>query len=168
MNAKKYQNELASTLDELHTNEDVDFFGSAASTEKNAFENDLENAQAKNPWLDGDDSYEGQLSVDVYQTDEEIVVQSTIAGVKPEDLDISIHNNMITIRGRRSRRNTVEENSYLYQECYWGGFSRSIILPVDVVSDHAQAEMEDGVLTITLPKANKAKVTTLTVQEKKS
>ena len=98
------------------------------------------------------EDYSGQLSVDVYQTEKEIVIVSTVAGVRPEDIDIAINNDMVTIRGRREREQEVADDEYLYQECYWGGFSRSIILPTDVKADRAQANFKNGVLTIRLPK----------------
>lgn len=98
---------------------------------------------------------EGQLTIDVYQTPTEIVIQSTIAGVEPEDLDISITNDMITIRGRRQKQEEVKNEDYFYQECYWGNFSRSVILPVDIDADKAVASLKNGILTIRLPKAEK-------------
>ena len=71
---------------------------------------------------------EGQLTVDVYQTDNEIIVQSTVAGVSPEELDINISTEGVTIKGKREREEEVKEKDYFYQECFWGSFSRSIIL----------------------------------------
>jgi HSP20 family protein len=100
------------------------------------------------------DEQEGQLTVDVYQTPEFIVVKSTIAGVKPDDLDVSITNDMVTIRGTRRHDEEVTEEDYFYRECYWGSFSRSIILPVDIVSEKADASLKDGILTIRIPKAD--------------
>lgn len=97
---------------------------------------------------------EGQLTVDVYQTDTEIVIKSTIAGVKAEDLDITITSDMVTIRGARLHDENVPKENYFYQECYWGPFSRSIILPQDIVSEKSDASMKEGVLTIRLPKAH--------------
>jgi HSP20 family protein len=116
-------------------------------------------------WLE--ENYDGQLSVDVYQTDKDIVIKSTIAGVRSEDIDISINNDMITVRGVRKLQEEVAKEDYFYQECYWGGFSRSIILPVEVRSDRAEAILENGILTITLPKLIRTKVTTIKVKEKK-
>lgn len=104
----------------------------------------------------GGDS-EGQLTIDVYQTDTEIVIKSTIAGVKPEDLDVTINNDMVTIRGDRKNDEVVEGENYYYQECYWGTFSRSVILPVEVIADKAEAAMKNGILTIRLPKADTTK-----------
>lgn len=97
---------------------------------------------------------EGQLTIDVYQTDNDIVIKSTIAGVKPEDLDVSINNDMITIRGDRKQDEEVTQENYYYQECYWGGFSRSVILPVDILPDKVEASMKNGILTIRMPKAD--------------
>jgi HSP20 family protein len=100
---------------------------------------------------------EGQLTIDVYQTPSEIVIKSTIAGVRPEDIDISMTNDMITIKGTRQKDEEVKEEDYYYQECYWGAFSRSVILPVDVEADKAEASMKNGILTIRLPKVEKIK-----------
>ena len=102
-------------------------------------------------WLDKD--YEGQLSVDVYQTEKEIVVKSTIACVKPEDLNIIVHNDLFTIRGKREEENPIEPVNYIYSECYWGGFSRTLVLPQYVKTDKIKAILKNGVLTIILPKA---------------
>lgn len=98
---------------------------------------------------------EGQLTIDVYQTDNDIVIKSTIAGVKPEDIDVTITNDMVTIKGKRAKDENVPEEDYYYQELYWGSFSRSVILPIDVLADKAKAVMKNGILTIILPKAEK-------------
>lgn len=108
------------------------------------------------PWLPADYE-EGQLSIDVYETDKEIIVKSTIAGVKPEDLDITVDNDMLTIRGKRHDETKEEGRGYLYQECYWGSFSRSVILPTDVDAKKIDAALENGVLTIALKKTKKTK-----------
>jgi HSP20 family molecular chaperone IbpA len=100
---------------------------------------------------------EGQLSIDVFQTPTEIVVESTIAGVKPEDLDIDITNESVTIRGRRVKENKISDEDYFYQECYWGKFSRSIILPQEVDAENAEASLKNGVLTVRLPKIDRQK-----------
>ena len=100
---------------------------------------------------------EGQLTIDVYQTDNDIVIKSTIAGVKPEDLDVTINNDMVTIRGDRKNEEVVEGENYYYQECYWGTFSRSVILPIEVLADKSEAAMKNGILTIRLPKADTTK-----------
>ncbi len=115
-------------------------------------------------WL-STESFEGQLAVDVYQTPREIIIKSTIAGVRPEDIDISVNNDMVTIKGVRRAAETVAEEEYFYKECYWGGFSRSIILPVDIRDDRVEATLKNGVLTVVLPKAGKSKVKVVRVKE---
>jgi len=105
----------------------------------------------------GNTGNEGQLSVDVFQTKENLMVKSTIAGVKPEDIDISIENDVLTIRGERYLEDKEEAMDYFYQECYWGGFSRSIVLPIEVKPDEVEASIKNGVLTIVLPKMKKNK-----------
>ena len=114
-------------------------------------------------WLD--DNFEGQLSVDVYQTDNEVVIKSTIAGVKVEDIDISFNNDMLTIKGIRKKDYEVEPENYFYQECYWGGFSRSIILPVEVKDEEITATLKNGILTIVLPKSESTGHKTVKVKE---
>lgn len=101
---------------------------------------------------------EGQLTVDVFQTDEEIIIKSTIAGVTADDLDISITNDMVTIKGNRAPDERVKQSDFYYQELYWGPFSRSIILPEEIDADNAKASMKNGILTIRLPKLAKSRV----------
>lgn len=121
------------------------------------------NIQQDDNYSAGGDS-EGQLTIDVYQTESDIVIKSTIAGVKPEDLDVSITNDMVSIRGERKNEEQVTEESYYYQECYWGSFSRSVILPVDVLAEKAEASMKNGILTIRLPKADVTKTKKIQVR----
>jgi HSP20 family protein len=110
-------------------------------------------------WLNyEDEESEGQLAIDVFQTDKKIIIKSTIAGVKPEDLKISLHHDLLTIKGSRSIKEEVKEEDYLYRECYWGSFSRSIILPTEVDNKRVEAELEGGVLTITLYKNNPSQI----------
>lgn len=111
-----------------------------------------------------EDDAEGQLTIDVYQTETEIVIKSTIAGVKPEDLDVSISNDMITIKGDRKNEEIVEDNSYYYRECYWGSFSRSVVLPMDVLAEKIDATLKNGILTIRLPKADVTKTKKIQVR----
>jgi len=111
------------------------------------------------------DDAEGQLVLDVYQTENDIIVKSTLAGVKSEDIDISITNDMLTIKGVREKDQEIREEDYYYQECYWGVFSRSVILPSEVEEDHIQASLKNGILTIRLPKAEKIKTKKISVME---
>lgn len=95
-------------------------------------------------------SEEGQLSVDVYREKNELVIRSLVAGVNPNDLDISIHGDLLTVRGRREHGQTISQDEYFYRECYWGSFSRSIVLPHEVSADSAKASLKNGVLEIRL------------------
>lgn len=95
---------------------------------------------------------EGQLVIDVYETDAEIVIQSAIAGISPENLDISIEKDMVSIKGSRASAVEKEGKNYLIEECYWGAFSREIILPSEVDAEKAVASMKNGILTIKAPK----------------
>jgi HSP20 family protein len=111
-------------------------------------------AKEQEDWLA---DYEGQLNIDMYQTKDNVIIKSTIAGVRPEDIDITVANDMVTIKGARKKEETVLQDDYFYQECYWGNFSRSVIIPVDIDSEHIEADLKDGILTIIIPKAAKAK-----------
>ena len=113
-------------------------------------------------WADGEP--EGQLTVDVYQTANDIVVESAIAGVDPNDIDVNVTTDSISIRGSRKREKTVRDEDYLYQECYWGKFGRSIILPQEVDPEGAQVKFKNGILTVVLPKANKKKIHKLKIR----
>lgn len=118
----------------------------------------------KNDWLEED--YSGQLAVDVYQDKDNVIIKSTIAGVKPEDLDISINNDMVTIRGTRRKDEEIADEDYFYRECYWGGFSRSIILPQEIKVEGVQANLKNGTLTLIMPKASKtSRVKVIKVKE---
>jgi len=94
---------------------------------------------------------EGQLTIDVYQTENELVIQSAIAGVKPENLDISIERDVLIVKGIRQKP-FEETGDYFTQECYWGPFSREVILPVEVDPGRVEATMKEGILTIRIPK----------------
>lgn len=100
---------------------------------------------------------EGELAVDVYQTPSAFIIESTIAGVNPEDIDISLTSDSINIKGRREKEERIKTENYIHQECYWGRFSRSIILPQEIDPDRTQAGIKNGVLKITLPKVNKTR-----------
>ena len=106
---------------------------------------------------------EGQLTIDVYQTPSEIVIESAIAGVGEGDLDIQVSADSVTIKGSRRREKSVKDDDYLYQECYWGRFSRSIILPQEVDAEGAQASLKNGILTVRLPKLSKVRAKRLKV-----
>ena len=98
---------------------------------------------------------EGHLTIDVYQNLENITIESTIAGVGPDDIDIAITPESVAIKGKRERKEKVKKGDYLHQECFWGKFSRSIILPQEIDPDRAHASLKDGVLKIVLPKVHR-------------
>jgi len=100
---------------------------------------------------------EGQLAVDFYQTTKDFVVQTAIAGIDSQDLEILIEKDTVIIRGRREKPLESANVDYFYQECYWGPFSREIILPQEVDTNRSEANMKDGILTIKMAKVDKEK-----------
>lgn len=97
----------------------------------------------------------GELSVDMYETAKEIIIESMIAGVKPEDLQISTTHDTITVAGKREANTHIKEDQYLIQELFWGSFSRTVQLPADIAVDEAEAVEKHGLLIIRLPKIDK-------------
>jgi HSP20 family protein len=106
---------------------------------------------AEDEW-DEDETVPGQLAVDVYETREKLVVKARTAGVNKNDLDVSISDNQLTIRGTLSSGAEEGVENYFLQECYWGEFSRTIALPVPVKEEEIEAVLKDGVLTISFGK----------------
>ncbi len=100
---------------------------------------------------------EGQLAIDLYKTKDALVMKSTIAGVTEDDLAIHIANDLLTIKGQRQRDEVVAQEDYFYQECYWGGFSRTVVLPMEIISEGVEASLKHGVLTIHMPLAQKSR-----------
>lgn len=113
-------------------------------------------------WLE---EYEGQLAIDAYQTNDSVVIKAPIAGVKPQDLEISITDEVVSVRGQRQKEASPDEADYFCQECYWGSFSRSYVLPIAVDADKAKADLKDGILTIIIPKQDKAKTRILKINQ---
>ena len=102
---------------------------------------------------------EGQLAVDVFETADAVVITAAVAGVKPDDLDVTVTGDMITIRGKRSDEHEASERTFYYRECYFGSFSRTIVLPVHIVADRSEATIRNGLLSVRIPKAtNEMKV----------
>jgi len=120
-------------------------------------------ADKKATWMQ-EEAEEGQLTVDVHETANDIVVKTMVAGVKPEDLDISITREMVTIRGKREEDRTVSAEDYFHRELYWGSFSRTIVLPKEVDIDEAEAIEKYGLLILKLPKLDKNKEARLKVK----
>ena len=121
---------------------------------------DAESTMDPNDWME---EYEGQLAIDVYQTPTEIVLKAPIAGVRQEDLEVSITDEHIVIKGERHDTAQESVEGYFVQECYWGTFARTYDFPIGVDSDNATAKLVDGILTITVPKTAKARTRTLPV-----
>ncbi len=147
--------------------EEKDFFEKLAGVEGSAEvdeSEDDEEKEAEESFEDISEEAEGQLAVDVYQNANSFIVESPIAGVDPENIDISISSESITIRGKRVKEERVREDNYLVQECYWGRFMRSVILPQEVDPERAQAIIKNGVLRVILPKINKAKAKKIKVK----
>ena len=111
-------------------------------------------------WLE---EYEGQLAIDVYQTPESVIIKAPIAGVKPSDLEITVNDEVVTIKGHRHTSDDVPKESYFVQECYWGAFSRSYVLPIAADAESSQAALKDGILTITIPKQERTRTRTIKV-----
>lgn len=132
-----------------------------------SFKEDIEDGRPSKIKADNEEKSgetEGQLTVDVYQTESDVVIKSTIAGVSVDDLDIAITNDTVTIKGQRKMEEEIKPENYYWQECYWGPFSRSIILPVDVKAEGAKASLKNGILTIRLPKVEKIKTKKIKVE----
>lgn len=138
---------------------------------KNAPQNDQENVlqddfldttmEGEEEWMDEE---MGQLAVDVYQTKENVVIKAPIAGVSPDNIDIEVAEDVVTIRGERVEDKEVDREHYYVQECYWGSFSRSVILPTSTIAEKAAASLKDGVLTISIPKVQQDKVKKIKVK----
>ena len=113
-------------------------------------------------WFEDND---GQLAIDAYQTEDVVILKAPIAGVTKEELEVAVTDEVVNIKGQRHDTNAVSRESYFVQECFWGNFSRSYVLPVAVEADLAQASLKDGVLTITIPKLEKSKTRLIQVQD---
>ncbi|MFZ2620984.1 MAG: Hsp20/alpha crystallin family protein [Minisyncoccia bacterium] len=124
----------------------------------------LPSKDSVSPDLYEENDEEGQLTVDMYQTPTEIIIKSMVAGVKPEDLDIAITRDMVTIKGKRETEKFVKEDDYFHQELYWGSFSRIIMLPAEVDVEESEAIEKHGLLIIRMPKLDKNRQTRLRVK----
>jgi len=120
-------------------------------------------AQADDNW-DEEEAMPGQLAVDVYETDEKLVVKARTAGVNKSDLDVSISDGILTISGTLSSGDDSEATQWHIQECYWGEFSRTLALPVPVKEDEIEAVLKDGVLTISFAKVKQEQARKIEIQ----
>ncbi len=119
---------------------------------------------AEETWEESEDDFPGQLAVDVYETEDRLVVKARTAGVNKEDLDVSISDGILTISGTLSSGDDTEATNWHIQECYWGEFSRTVALPVAVKEDEVDAVLKDGVLTITFGKIKSEQAKKITIQ----
>ncbi len=115
-------------------------------------------------WDDSEEDFPGQLAVDVYETNEQLIVKARTAGVNKEDLDVSISDGILTISGTLSSGDETNVSNWHIQECYWGEFSRTLALPVPVKEDEVAAALKDGVLTITFAKVKQEQAKKITIQ----
>lgn len=121
-------------------------------------------AQNDTAWEESEEDFPGQLAVDVYETDEKLIVKARTAGVNKEDLDVSISDGILTISGTLSSGDDADAINWHIQECYWGEFSRTLALPVAVKEDEVEAVLKDGVLTISFSKIKQEQAKKITIQ----
>lgn len=129
---------------------------------KNGYAKNGREESAKN-WME-EENDEAELSLDVYQTPTDIIIQTMVAGVKPEDLELSIARDTITIRGERQEQRVIDEDNYFTKELYWGRFSRTVSLPVEVEPEEVEATEKHGLVTIKIKKVDKEKKNTVRVK----
>lgn len=146
-------NMLKSEIEKFFSDED-DFLGQGNTSLVAGDDNDLL-----------DEEFEGQLSIDMYQTDDDLIIKAPVAGVDPEDLEVSVTEDSFSIKGKRHDEHKKEKGDFFVHECYWGSFSRRESLPVNVIAEKAEASLnKKGVLTIRVPKASKNKSKTLKIK----
>ncbi len=127
---------------------------------------DVSEPNTGNSWNEeaGGDAEEGELPVDMYQTRDSIVIRALVAGVNPEDLDIAITRDMVTLKGTREENQEAPDEDYYHRELFWGSFSRTILLPEEIIIDEAEAKEKHGLLEIILPKLDKERSAKLAVK----
>lgn len=135
------------------------------ATTNEPVENDAQAAMpADDAWDEEQGDFPGQLAVDVYETEDKLVIKARTAGVNKEDLDVSISDGILTVSGTLSSGDDTDATNWHIQECYWGEFSRTVALPVAVKEDEASAALKDGVLTIEFPKVQQEQAKKITIQ----
>lgn len=140
------------------------FFERLTGTVKLEENEESEAAETADRGIMEESEEEGQLTVDVFQTPDEIVIKTMVAGVRPEDLDINITRDMVTIKGKREEALEIHDHDYFHKELYWGTFSRTVMLPEEIEVEEAEAIERHGLLTIKLPKVDKSKQNKLRVK----
>lgn len=119
---------------------------------------------AEEPWDDSEEEFPGQLAVDVYETEDRLVIKARTAGVNKEELDVSISDGILTISGTLNSGDDSDATNWHIQECYWGEFSRTLALPVSVKEDEVEAVLKDGVLTIRFNKVRQEAAKKIQIQ----
>ena len=145
------------TFDELEQ-------GGASYAAKPAKSKNIPISSSSEPAEITEDEEAGELAVDVYQTPTHIVIKAMIAGVRPDDLDVSITRDMVTIRGKRERHTEGTNGDFFFQELYWGAFARTIVIPQEIEIEEAEATEKHGLLIIRLPKLDKGRQAKLKVK----
>lgn len=142
-----------------------DAFHDESEVKMGMMDADREAPQAGETWNDdGAEAQEGELPVDMYQTRDAIVIRALVAGVSPEDLDIAITRDMVTLKGTREEVQEAPDEDYYHRELFWGSFSRTILLPEEIIIDEAEAKEKHGLLEIILPKLDKERSAKLAVK----
>lgn len=136
----------------------------AVKLDEEVYENTVPASSTQKQNIFEEEEEEGQLTVDVYETPGEIVIKTMVAGVKPEDLDVAISRESVTIRGKREGDKTISKEDYFHRELYWGSFSRTVVLPAEIDVDEAEAVEKYGLLILRLPKLDKNRQTKLKVK----
>lgn len=150
-------NDYDRILDEEH------HFGDGEDEDNNLYQEDNQDSW-QDESLEEPTPQEGELPVDMYQTNDAIIIKALVAGVSPTDLDISITRDMVTIRGVREEYQETNDDNYFHRELFWGSFARTLVLPEEVVIDEAEAQEKHGLLEIRLPKLDKHRSTQLKVR----
>lgn len=137
-------------------------------SDQNDFEGPAQEVETDNTqeaWHQSDEEeQDGELPIDMYQTRDAIVIRALVAGVDPDDLNISITRDMVTLKGQREEAQEAPDEDYYHRELFWGSFSRSIVLPEEIVIDEAEAREKHGLLEIILPKLDKGRSARLSVK----
>lgn len=140
------------------------FLNDDASDQTTVVEETTTVTSSDDSWSEEEGDFPGQLAVDVYETDENLIVKARTAGVNKEDLDVSISDGILTISGTLSSGDDTDATNWHVQECYWGEFSRTLALPVAVKEDEVGAVLKDGVLTITFAKVKQEQAKKIAIQ----
>lgn len=141
--------------------------GSVSVDDEYGFDEPQRSLPADHPSMSAaleEDAVEGELAVDVYQTPTHIYIKAMIAGVRPEDLDVAITRDMVTIKGKRERHTEGGGSDYFFQELYWGAFARTVVLPQEIEIESAEATEKHGLLIVKMPKVDKGRQTKLKVK----